>query len=380
MTDSSIPLAQQPDAFSLPVVARLTKLPNRVVLQWPVTVHSLPGQALLLLRNGIAIVCDNQTYLNTELDAFSRVTFPDDTHASVRLSLKKVDVEFASASEAGYFRAAVKDRTATVPAATQDHGVPLRRSEGTRVGREPLNLNEDRVRLPKQVLAIREIGDSDLPYWSAASDDGARLRLEPGETLHWTGRCRVRSLRPDHWTLPDDTILVVTDRRTAFLTTGFDKGGGWAGFGAAGLAVALTANAISKRRAANRSAGRVAIGQLRHEWIESVELRKVKALIGLTDTYLDLTVATEAGSAVIELWGRAVANEQFAHWLAGLMAWQRLTLHVEMDNEDRATLERLGSNGGAMEAARLSGSAKWRLPGNIQDLISKASARVLESL
>lgn len=378
MTDSSIPLAQQPDAFSLPVVARLAQRPNRVVLRWPVTVHSLPGQALVLQEDGIAIVCDNLTYRATEHGAFSRVTFTDDTNVSFRLPLKTVEVVFNNAAETQQFRAALADRTATILTATQDHGVPLRRTDGTRVGREPLN--EDRARLPKQVLAIREIGDMDLPYWYAASEDGAQLRLESGETLHWTGRCRVRSLRPDHWTLPDDTILAVTDRRTAFLTTGFDKGGGWAGFGAAGLAVALTANAISKRRAANRSAGRVAIGQLRHEWIESVELRKVKALIGPTDTYLDLTVATEAGSAVIELWGRAVANEQFAHWLAGLMAWQRLTLHVEMDNEDRATLERLGSNGGAMEAARLSGSAKWRLPGNIQDLISTASARVLESL
>jgi hypothetical protein len=123
MTDSSIPLARQPDAFSLPVVARLTKLPNRVVLQWPVTVQSLPCQALLLLRNGIAIVCDNQTYLTTELDAFARVTFPDDTHASIRLSLKKVDVEFANAIEAQYFRTAVTDRGTKVPAADQSAAV-----------------------------------------------------------------------------------------------------------------------------------------------------------------------------------------------------------------------------------------------------------------
>jgi len=129
MTDSSIPLPLQPGSFSPPVEARLAKLPNRVIVQWSVTVHSLPGQALVLLRNGIAIVCDNQTYVNTELDAFRRVTFSDDTHASVRLSLKKVDVEFASATEAGYFRAAVEDRTPNVPAASPGADAPLWRSE-----------------------------------------------------------------------------------------------------------------------------------------------------------------------------------------------------------------------------------------------------------
>lgn len=131
MTDSSIPFARQPDAFSPPVVARLAQLPYRVVLQWPVAVHSLPGQAVVVLRNGIAIVCDNQTYLNTELDAFRRVTFSDDTHASVRLSLKKVDVEFPSAAEAGYFRTAVTDRVMTAPPSAEVRAVRSKASSMT---------------------------------------------------------------------------------------------------------------------------------------------------------------------------------------------------------------------------------------------------------
>jgi hypothetical protein len=111
--------------------------------------------------------------------------------------------------------------------------------------------------------------------------------------------CRVSQISPKAWVLPNPTTLVVTDRRTAFLTTQFDKGGGWVGFGVAGLAVATTANAVSKRRAAQRSAGRVAIGQARHEWLTGITLRRVKALIGVVDTYIDLTVATAAGA----LWG-----------------------------------------------------------------------------
>lgn len=123
MADSNVPLALQPDSFSPQVVGRLTQLPNRVMMRWPVAVHALPGQALVLLRNGIAIVSDNQTYLTTEPDAFSRVTFADEMHASVRFSLKKVDVEFASAIEAEHFRTAVTDRALTAgPKAQAVHG------------------------------------------------------------------------------------------------------------------------------------------------------------------------------------------------------------------------------------------------------------------
>lgn len=73
-----------------------------------------------------------------------------------------------------------------------------------------------------------------------------------------------------------------------------------------------------------------------------------------------------------------MTNEQFAHWLVSLMAWQRLALQVDMESEGRATLERLASSGGAEQVARSSGSAKWRLPGNADDLISAASATVVE--
>lgn len=232
--------------------------------------------------------------------------------------------------------------------------------------------------LPKQILTVREVGDLDGPYWSAASEDGEQLALEPGETQQWAGRCRVRSLRPSRWRLPEYTLLVVTDRRTAFLTTAFDKGGGWAGFGVAGLAIATTANAVSKHKAAKRSAGKVAIGHLRHEWVEAVELRTHKALIGGVDEYVDLTVATAGGSTVIELWGRGVANEQLAHWLVATLAWQRLGLPVDLGDQDRAALELLSSAGGPRKSASLAGSTRWQVPGNVEHLISAASANVVD--
>jgi hypothetical protein len=230
--------------------------------------------------------------------------------------------------------------------------------------------------LPERLLAVREVGDLDRPYWTAASEDGEQLVLEPGETQQWAGRCPVRSLGPNTWTLPDSTLLVVTDRRTAFLTTAFDKGGGWAGFGVAGLAIATTANAVSKRKAAKRSGGKVAIGHFRHEWVQAVELRTRKPLIGVVDRYVDITVATAGGSTVIELFGRGVANEAFSHWLVATLAWQRQGLLPEqVGPQDRATLELLSAPGGPQEAAQLSGSTRWELPGNTESLISAARER-----
>lgn len=139
MTASSMPSALQPDALSPPVVTRLAKLPNKDVSRWPVTVESLQRQALMVLEDGIAIVCDNLTYRTTEPDAFSKVTFTDDTHASIRLPLRTVGVEFANAADGQQFRAAVTARTTTVSAAEQDAGVPFGQSGAEKFGK-PANM------------------------------------------------------------------------------------------------------------------------------------------------------------------------------------------------------------------------------------------------
>ena len=138
--------------------------------------------------------------------------------------------------------------------------------------------------LPQRITAIRPIGCKSLPYGTASPADGGELLPEPEETLLDVRYCRVPQAHPGGRKLPDDTTLIATGRRAAFLTTRFDTGGGWAGFGVAGLAVAATANAMSKRRAAGRSAGKVAVGQIRHEWLTSTSLRRVMALIGIVDT------------------------------------------------------------------------------------------------
>ncbi len=64
--------------------------------------------------------------------------------------------------------------------------------------------------------------------------------------------------------------LYITSQRVAFACAKFDKGGRWAGFGGAGLAIALTANAVSMARAAARRRGKIMAAQLRYPWLKSV--------------------------------------------------------------------------------------------------------------
>jgi hypothetical protein len=228
--------------------------------------------------------------------------------------------------------------------------------------------------LPQQTLVAREIGDTQSPYWTAATLDGVELLLEPGESLLLVCYCRVSKVGPKAWTLENPTTVVVTDRRTAFLTTQFDKGGGWIGFGVAGLAIAATANAVSKRQAAQRSAGKVAIGQVRHEWVSGITLRRKKALIGVVDTYLDLATTTAAGSEVIELWSPKgqVVNEELARWLASTVSGHRMALLDPASAPDLATLRSYHRGEHDPAPPGKPDDLVWRLPGKPDKLIAEA--------
>ncbi len=228
--------------------------------------------------------------------------------------------------------------------------------------------------LPRQLLVVREIGDTDMPYWSAASADGVQLLLEPQEELLYVGYCRVSQKTQKNWTLERPTTVVITNRRTAFLTTQFDKGGGWVGFGVAGLAVAVTANAVSKQRAAKRSAGKVAIGQVRHEWVTEISLRRRKALIGAVDTYLDLTVATAAGPCVIELWATGVITEDLTRWFAGTLAVHRLALLSPAPPELAERLELYKAGRGELSLPDRPDRLTWMFPGKPDELIAAVLA------
>jgi hypothetical protein len=240
--------------------------------------------------------------------------------------------------------------------------------------------------LPQRLFFVREIGDTEMPYWTAASLDGVHLDVEPGESVLHVCSATVAQLSekgaqlspkpaqglPRAWELEYPTTVVITDRRTAFLTTQFDKGGGWVGFGAAGLTVALAANAVSHSRAAKRSAGKVAIGQVRHEWLTSVGLRFRKPVFGL-DTYIHLAAATSTGTTVIELYKPKVIDEQLARAIVKTVAEHRTTL-LPPASSDLATLRAYAAGEGAVAGAN-PGDLRWLLPGSTDDLIASVFAK-----
>jgi hypothetical protein len=223
-------------------------------------------------------------------------------------------------------------------------------------------------------MAVRDIGDFQYHYWMAASQDGRQLLMEPGESVLHVGYYRVSQIAPKAWVLPNTTV-VITDRRTAFFNTQFDKGGGWVGFGAGGMAVAATANMVSKRRAAQRSAGKVAIGQMRHEWLIAITLRRVKALVGVVDNYVDLAVATATGPRVIELWGSKATNEEFARWLVGTISTHRTELLGPEAIEQKAKLQKYQRGDHDPAPTRKPNDLAWYFPGKVDELISTVISR-----
>ena len=87
--------------------------------------------------------------------------------------------------------------------------------------------------LPQRLVFVREIGDTEVPYWTPASVDGVHLYLEPGESVLHVCSCTVSQLSPKGvqlcpkpaqllptaWELPSPTTVVITDRQCCDQTT-----------------------------------------------------------------------------------------------------------------------------------------------------------------
>lgn len=180
--------------------------------------------------------------------------------------------------------------------------------------------------LPGDLIALHEIGETpDDPYLSPTFSDGPpteAIGLEGGESVLWWGGGNAEAWGAQKWKTTGLTI-VVTDRRIVWFTRHFDKGGGWVGFGAVGASVAVAANLVSKRRAKERSAGLVLIGQARFEWITSVaedhsrgmKIEFYSCLIG---------VSTRDGSVGVEFTDGHMGGPGVAQWLAHLVRQHRM--------------------------------------------------------
>lgn len=201
-------------------------------------------------------------------------------------------------------------------------------SKGAFLDKRLVQMPEAHQQFPSKLFDIVDAGNPQTPYWIPASRDGRTPNLEPGEQV--LGK-RVATVKDgSSGTEMGDLDLLVTDRRLLFATSQFDVGGGWWGLGGAAVVVAGVANVVSRRRAAARSAGKIAVGQIRYEWIAGILTRSVKALIGTSDFYIDILVQMEHGTHKVSLWRTSHVDDALADVIARLSARRQLDLGGEL--------------------------------------------------
>ena len=175
-----------------------------------------------------------------------------------------------------------------------------------------------------------------------------------------------------------DVHLHLTDRRVIFLSTAFDPGGGWVGFGGVGLVAAAAATVVSKRRARERSAGKLAIGHVRYEWLNGALVQTKKALIGVVDRYPHLVVCTSSGPLIVELWNNKVVTEEFAWGVARGAIDLRLALgqHLTADQKDALARRRSGERVDLSSITHHAGDKGWLFGGDVVAMVALVAADV----
>ncbi len=138
--------------------------------------------------------------------------------------------------------------------------------------------------------------------------------------------------------------VYITDGRLALACEKYDKGGGWSGFGAGGAAIAITANAVSKARAARRSRGKVLVGHIRYPWLKAVGASSKSGFATTEAIRLEFSQKL-SGTAVrklIELTlPRNIDATLVAEEIARRAAAFRLAYYTDMKPEARAEFARL---------------------------------------
>lgn len=182
----------------------------------------------------------------------------------------------------------------------------------------------------------------------------------------WVSQTRTQDISFQMW---------VTGSRVLLYCRNFDKGGGWTGWGLGGLAVAVTANAISKGMAANRRKGKALVGNIRYPWITRVSFSPRNGF-GTRETveleYMDGTDPTKpACSVTIHLDNRTDANRVARHIVDKIIAY-RYANGETLNDDELAKFENLRTSGllatpdkGFMSVYNLPTS--WKVPGGVGD-------------
>ncbi len=141
-----------------------------------------------------------------------------------------------------------------------------------------------------------------------------------------------------------EPTLYVTDARVAVACAKFDKGGGWMGFGAAGLVTAGVLNVASKARAAHRRKGKMLVGHARYPWISDVGFSPKAGLLSTEDLRVVVGVSENGRRKKVYLdfsLGRGASAARVAHSIARRCAGYRLAHDHTLTPEKREAYEAL---------------------------------------
>lgn len=159
-----------------------------------------------------------------------------------------------------------------------------------------------------RAIAIRRINDpspSETAYWYPVLDPATdEPLLEPDETVFLRGTARVESQtingnawRTD-WSMPKRWNFWVTDRRVVYSSRNFAEARIPIRIGEALAPLIIRAKGSDNANIARAKRvwnGHIAVGQIRHDWLTSVDLAKIRAEGFLAETELHLTTRSEAG-------------------------------------------------------------------------------------
>jgi hypothetical protein len=231
--------------------------------------------------------------------------------------------------------------------------------------------------LPERTMVFAEMGLELDPYWWPYTSDGTSIELEDGEKVLVRSKSRVTIYSNPKAILPDTTTLLITNRRIAWVTRDFLKGGGQVGFTVTGVVLATALNAASKRKAAKRSAGKAAYGQIRYEWLDGLILRRKKALFGAVDYYVNLLVPCANGNERVELWskssgGSRTVDDNLARNLAISAIERRMELDPSLHDQCLEQLGRVRLGTSDSTSSLGAGEFGWAFPGKTERLIELA--------
>lgn len=209
-----------------------------------------------------------------------------------------------------------------------------------------------------QFLAIRTAEEDDGSLYPVLGDADDRRHLIAVEPLDGTAidQAPVKAiyvresidgkLVTTSKLLEVEPTLYVTDARVAVACAKFDKGGGWMGFGAAGLVTAGVLNVASKARAAHRRKGKMLVGHARYPWISDVGFSPKAGLLSTEDLRVVVGVSENGRRKKVYLdfsLGRGASAARLAHSIARRCAGYRLAHDHTLTPEKREAYEALSA-------------------------------------